>query len=86
MDKSSRKIGADYELTLSLKEIEVTFPNNIFDGGETAAPTEKTYKKSEIIQRLQGIHGETYQQRLDNDVDQESSSWQKSVNSTPWSL
>ena len=86
MDKSSRKIGADYELTLSLKEIEVTFPNNIFDGGETATPTEKTYKKSEIIQRLQGIHGETYQQRLDNDVDQESSSWQKSVNSTPWSL
>ena len=83
MEKNQRKTGAHYELTLSLRETEVTFPDNIFGRGKTPASTEKTYKKSRIIQRLQGIHGETYQQRLGNDANQESSFWQNLVNSTP---
>ena len=45
---------------LSLKVTEGTFPNIIFDWGETATPTERTCKQSKIIQRIEDIRGETY--------------------------
>ena len=64
---------------LSLKVTKGTFPNIIFDWGETATPTERTCKQSKIIQRIEDIRGETYQQRLGKDIKQESSSWQNLI-------